>query len=220
MNADEAALAGAQKALTDCDVLAPISGVILERDVEVGDFVAVLIGWGAAANAQFGLIADMTMLRVEVDISELDIAKVKKDLPCLITPDAYKDRRYRGHVLWIDPGANYSKATVQVKVRIDDPDDHLRVEGSAQVAFLAEAPTSGVPEGASAIWIPATACRHDTGAKAGQVFLVVEGRFRQTPITLGREVVGQIEVVGGLSPGQSIAVDGLDQLADGTRVRR
>ncbi|HKQ46790.1 MAG TPA: efflux RND transporter periplasmic adaptor subunit [Phycisphaerae bacterium] len=217
--ADEAALAWAQKALTDCDVIAPIAGVILQRDVEVGDFVAAEGGRGMMANAQFGMIADMATLRVEVDISELDIAKVKKDMPCTITPDAYKDRRYRGHVLWIDPGANYSKATVQVKVRIDDPDDNLRVEGSAQVAFLSEPPPAESPSGGSAIWIPASSCQRDADAKSARVFLVDNGRLRQTPIRIGREVSGLVEVLGGLTPGQSIAIDGLDHLSDGMRVR-
>jgi HlyD family secretion protein len=134
--AQQAALAWAQKALRDTEVLAPISGVVLERNVEVGDFVAAEGGRGAIANALFAIIADMSKLRVEVDISELDIARIRAGMPCLITPDAYKDRRYRGHVLWIDPGANYAKATVQAKVRIENPDEYLRVEGSAQVQFL------------------------------------------------------------------------------------
>lgn len=219
VEADEAALAWAQKALTDCDVLAPISGVILERDVEVGDFVAAEGGRGMMANAQFGMIADMSTLRVEVDISELDIAKVRKNMPCQVTPDAYKDRRYGGHVMWIDPGANYSKATVQVKVRIDDPDDHLRVEGSAQVAFLSEPPATDAAPESSTIWIPASACLRDAGAKSGSVFLAVDGKLRHVPVQIGREVGGQIEVVDGLTLGQSIAIDGLDKLVDGTRVR-
>lgn len=136
--AQQAALAGAGKALKDTEVLAPISGVVLERNVEVGDFVAAEGGRGAIANALFAIIADMSKLRVEVDISELDIARIRAGMPCIITPDAYKDRRYKGHVLWIDPGANYAKATVQVKVRIDNPDEYLRIEGSAQVQFLAQ----------------------------------------------------------------------------------
>ncbi len=135
VDAAAAALEYAQKALDDCLVLAPISGIVLERSVEVGDFVAAEAGHGANANAQFAVIADMGKLRVEIDVSELDIARLRKDMPCTITPDAYKDRSYKGHVMWIDPGANYSKATVQVKVRIDDPDDYLRVQGSAQVVF-------------------------------------------------------------------------------------
>jgi HlyD family secretion protein len=134
--AAEAALAGMDKMLRDCEVLAPIAGVVLERNVEVGDFVAAEGGRGAMANSQFAAIADMEQLRVEIDVSELDIQRLHRDMPCVVIPDAHKDRKYTGHLMWIDPGANYAKATVQVKVRIHDPDEFLRVEGAAQVQFL------------------------------------------------------------------------------------
>ena len=81
--ADEAQLAFAEKLLRDCQVVAPIGGVILERNVEVGDFVAAEGGRGAMANAQFGAIADMSKLRVEVDVSELDIRRLRRGMPCL-----------------------------------------------------------------------------------------------------------------------------------------
>ncbi len=216
--AAEAALAFASKALADCVVVAPISGVILERNVEVGDFVAAEGGRGANANAQFALIADMTRLRVEVDVSELDIARIRAGMPCLITPDAYKDRRYHGHVMWIDPGANYSKATVQVKVRIEEPDEFLRVEGSAQVVFLAQLPASGPSTRPAGLWIPDSACRIQPGASTGKVFVVSDGRLRETSVTVGRRSGNQLEILEGLSEGQSIAAEGVDRLADGQRV--
>ena len=212
----------AQKALNDCEVKAPIAGVVLERNVEVGDFVAAEGGRGMIANAQFAAIADMTALRVEVDVSELDIARIRKDMPCEITPDAYKDRRYRGHVMWIDPGANYSKATVQVKVRIDNPDDHLRVEGSAQVAFLSEAVADSQgagPSSTATIWIPKSACIPDSQAKTARVFVATDGKLHQTIVKTGRESGSQIEVVSGLSSGQSIAVDDVEKLSEGQRVK-
>ncbi len=232
---DEAALSWAEQILRDCEVVAPISGVILERNVEVGDFVAAEGGIGAQANAQFGTIADMTKLRVEVDISELDIARIRRDMKCVITPDAYKDRRYNGHVMWIDPGANYSKATVQVKVRIDDPDNHLRVEGVAQVVFLADAgaertpesnsnaedaPANSATQSSSDIWIPASACKVSPDGKTGRVFVANDGRLNEQRITVGRRIAGQVEVLAGLSVGQSIAADGLDKLTDGQRIKR
>jgi len=217
--ADAAALKFAQKALDDTEVAAPIAGVVLTRDVEVGDFVSAEGGRGAMANAQFATIADMGKLRVEVDISELDIARVRRGMACVITPDAYKDRRYRGHVLWIDPGANYSKATVQVKVRIENPDDYLRVEGSAQVEFR-EKPAD--PQEAAtqraAIWIPATACLLDADGKKAKVFVVTEGRLQTKPITVGRRRGAQLEVLHGLSKGHQIAADNLDKLFDGQPV--
>jgi RND family efflux transporter MFP subunit len=216
--ADQAALTFAQKALDDTQVVAPIAGVILTREVEVGDFVAAEGGRGANANSQFATIADMSKLRVEVDISELDIVRVHKEMPCTITPDAYKDRRYRGQVLWIDPGANYSKATVQTKVRINDPDDFLRVEGSAQVEFLEDKEDSSGPSARpKAIWIPVTAVQGLDLPKPN-VFLVEEGRLRLLPVKLGRRRGNQVEVLQGLAEGQSFVAEGTNGLRDGQRV--
>ncbi len=218
VDAEQATLDFAQKALDDCEVVAPIAGVVLSRNVEVGDFVAAEGGRGAMANAQFAIIADMTKLRVEVDISELDIIRIRKDMPCRITPDAYKDRRYRGYVLWIDPGANYSKATVQVKVRIEDPDESLRVEGSAQVSFY-EQLDNGRQDAAASIWIPASACRIDPSGQAGTVFVSSDGRLHETPVRTGRRQGDQIEVLSGLTAGQSIVAENVESLTDGQSVK-
>jgi RND family efflux transporter MFP subunit len=217
--ADRASLAFSEKTFHDCEVVAPIAGVILTRNVEVGDFVAAEGGIGANANSQFATIADMTKLRVEVDISELDITRLRKDMPCQIVPDAYKDRRYNGSVMWLDPGANYSKATVQVKVRIEEPDEYLRVEGSAQVSFLSEKPSAATAgNDRTTIWIPVSACLLDPSGKSGAVFVAAEGRLRKALVRIGRRAGERIEVTSGLSAGQSIAADGLDKLSDGQRL--
>jgi RND family efflux transporter MFP subunit len=212
--AGEATLAYAEKVLDDCQVLAPIDGVILQRDVEVGDFVAAEGGRGAMANSQLGSIADMTQLRVEVDVNELDVARLRPDMPCRIVPDANKGRHYHGRVLWIDPGANYAKATVQVKVRIDNPDDNLRVEGAAQVEFLNGAPAASTSQEAG-LWIPLSAVRLDEGGRAGRVLVAQDGRLSAVPVTLGRRERESVEVVSGLSAGQEIAAEGLERLVDG-----
>ena len=184
--------------------------------MEVGDFVAAEGGRGMVANAQVAGVADMSALRVEVDVSELDIARLHASMPCTVTPDAYKDRHYTGRIMWIDPGANYSKATVQVKVRIDNPDDFLRVEGSAQVVFESE-PTSAPATQEASVWIPS--CAVKAAAGESKVFVVDEGRLKETTVSLGRRSGGQVEVIAGLADGQSIAADGVDKLCDGQRVR-
>jgi RND family efflux transporter MFP subunit len=218
VEADRATLQWAQKALSDCEVVAPIAGVVLTRNVEVGDFVAAEGGRGAMANAQLATIADMTKLRVEVDISELDIVRIRKDMPCTITPDAYKDRRYHGFVMWLDPGANYSKATVQTKVRIENPDEFLRVEGSGQVSFFNERRDESSADAAPSIWIPASACRPNPSSNNCSVFRVMDGRLQSTTVRLGRRQGDQLEIVSGLTPGESIVAERVDQLSEGQRV--
>ncbi|MFN0137580.1 MAG: efflux RND transporter periplasmic adaptor subunit [Phycisphaerae bacterium] len=213
---EQARLEFSDKLLRDCEVVAPIAGVILERNVEIGDFVAAEGGRGANANAQFGSIADMSKLRVEVDVSELDINRLRREMPCQVVPDAYKDRKYPGRVMWIDPGANYAKATVQVKVRIENPDDLLRVEGTAQVQFFAEAPTGGT--GKPTIWLPESAITIDASGNAS-VYIIDGEVLRKSAVTLGRKAGRQIEITSGLTDGQSIVSSGVDRLTDGQRLR-
>lgn len=217
--ADQASLDWAQKMLTDCEVIAPINGVILTRNVEVGDFVAAEGGRGAMANAQFAIIADMTKLRVEVDVSEMDVYRLGNDVPCQIVPEAYKDRTYRGHILWIDPGADYAKATVQVKVRILDPDAYLRIEGSAQVVFLMEQPgTDPGTRPAGRPWIPVSACRLDAGSGVAAVLVAENNVLQEAIVRTGRRAGGLIEILDGLRPGQQILAGDLDKHSAGERI--
>jgi HlyD family secretion protein len=217
----EALLTAAQKMLTDCEVVAPIAGVVLERNVDVGDFVAAEGGRGAMANSQLAVIADMESLRVEVDVSELDVARLRQDMPCVVIPDAYKDRRYQGHIRWIDPGANYAKATVQVKVGIEHPDDYLRVQGAAQVQFLSSQPTTTAASQTSAsIWIPQSACLPGTSPDIAKVFVASDNRLKATVVTLGRRQAPRVEVLAGLSEGQEIVAEGVEALRDGQTIRR
>jgi RND family efflux transporter MFP subunit len=233
--AGEALLTQTQKLLDDCEVVAPISGVILERNVDVGDFVAAEGGRGAMANSQFAVIADMSKLRVEVDVSELDVGRLHRDMACIVTPDARKDRHYGGQVMWIDPGANYAKATVQVKVRIEAPDEHLRIDGAAQVQFLSDQPASAESTStiaqtaptpvetralATSIWIPRSACILDAAGQTAKVFVLNDGRLKETRVTLGRRQETRVEVLAGLSEGLEIAADSLDKLRDGQAIQR
>lgn len=213
--ADEAALAFAEKAFADTVVVAPIRGVILDRNVEVGDFVAAEGGRAALANALFASIADMEKLRVEVDISELDVARIRPGMPCVVRPDAYKDRQYDGHVMWIDPGANYAKATVQAKVRISNPDSALRVEGSAQVTFLEPPATQPVGPGA---WIPVSAVRREAGDEA-IVFVATNGRLKATRVRVTGSAGDEIFVAGDIRPGEKVVLEPAAELRDGWPAR-
>ena len=138
--AARAALTLGDKRLSDCTIVSPISGVVLDTHVSAGDLVAAEGGRSGRANGLVVTVADVDHLRVEVDVSEQDIARVRPSMRCVIVPDAYPDRRYSGSVLWIDPSGNYSKGTVGVKVRIDEPDEYVRIGGSARVEFHDDSP--------------------------------------------------------------------------------
>jgi len=229
--AAEAVLRLMQKRLDDCAIRAPIGGVVLERNAQVGDFVAAEGGRGANANAQIVRVADMSLLRVEIDVSERDVGRLQPGQTARITPDADRTRSYDGRVLWIDPQGDYARAVVQVKVRILDPGPNLRVGGSAKVEFLAPAPeaataaaaapgtetTAGGPRSA---WLPKSAVKLTPGSDEAVVFTVGgDGRALPNPVRVGTRSDKLVEVVSGVAPGMQIIADNVDKIEAGTAVR-
>jgi RND family efflux transporter MFP subunit len=139
VEAAEARLVVAKKVLGDYTVAAPISGTVLARGAEVGQFVAAASPCAATANSPLAVIADLDRLQIAVDVSELDIARLRHGMPCVIVPKAYPDRQYNGRLVRIDRVANYESGTVRVNVLIEKPDENLRVGGAAEVRFFGEA---------------------------------------------------------------------------------
>lgn len=215
--AAESVLAVAQKRLDDCAIRAPISGVILERNAQVGDFLAAEGGLGANANAQLVSIADMTLLRVEVDVSERDVRRIFAGQRARITPDADVDV-YDGKVMWVDPVGDYARATVQVKVRILNPGPRLRVQGSAKVEFLGD--SSGAPTTAPAtMWLPKAAVQLTPGSDDALVFTVTDDRAVAHPIKIGARTDKQVEIRSGVAPGMRLICENLGNIEDGSPVR-
>jgi RND family efflux transporter MFP subunit len=130
-------LALAQTYLDWCTIRAPIDGTILEKLVNPNELVTPQsFGGGRGPSTAFLAMADLTDLQVEIDLNEEDTPKVRLNQPCRISPEAYPDKTYKGHVAEIAPEANRSKGTLQVKVQVEKPDAFLTPELSAKVDFL------------------------------------------------------------------------------------
>ena len=118
-------------------IRSPIDGVVLEKMVQSNELVMPQ-SFGGAHGPSTALIAvaDPKDLQVEIDLSEADLSKVSMNEKCRISPEAYPDKVYQGHVAEIAPEADRQKGTLQVKVQIQDPDHFLTPELSAKVEFL------------------------------------------------------------------------------------
>ena len=75
---------------------------------------------------------------MELDIAQDDFRELKPEQKGIVTVDAFPDLKWDGVIAEISPEANRQKATVQVKVQIRNPDEHLRPEMNATVQFLAD----------------------------------------------------------------------------------
>jgi len=134
----KAKLTQARWRLDNCTMRAPIDGTILTKKAELGNLVNPL-AFGATSSSICDM-ADLSDLEVELDITERDVAKVRKGMPCRIRTDAYPDRGYDGVVDRLMPIANRAKGAVPVRVKIKVPKDeeglYLKPEMGAVVAFL------------------------------------------------------------------------------------
>jgi HlyD family secretion protein len=194
-------------------IRAPVAGAILERNVEVGEFVTTGFVGERGAKGYVVSLADLNDLQVELDISQDDFAKLRMGQRAQVTTDAFRDREYAGELVEISPEADRQKATVQVKVQVLDPDELLRPEMNANVAFLAEPSAKGTAPATPAITIPASAVRD------GRVFLLADGKAVARDVEVRRTRSGEAEVVSGLAGGELLILSPPDSLRDGDAVR-
>ncbi len=133
-----------------------------------------------------------------------------------IIPEAFPNLKYTGYIAEIAPEANRAKATVQIKVKVDNPDEQLRPEMNARVNFLADETRSDSKSTARVLVPKAAVVRKD-----GSVFVfVIKGsKVEQRAIRLGDEAGEFYQVLEGLSGGESTATTGVDELRDGDRVK-
>ena len=127
----------AQTFLDWCVIRSPIDGVILEKLVEPNELVMPQsFGGGRGPSTALVAMADPRDLQVEIDVNEADLSKISMNQKCRVSPEAYPDKIYSGHVAEIAPEADRSKGTLQIKVHIENPDKFLTPELSAKVDFL------------------------------------------------------------------------------------
>jgi HlyD family secretion protein len=206
-------LAYAQTQLDNTLIKAPVTGTILDRNVERGEFVTTGFVGDKGAKGYIVTMADLKDLKVELDISQNDFPKLGPDQKGIITTDAYPDRKYQGQIDEVSPEADRSKATVQVKVKVLNPDDYLRPDMNATVNFYNEAkPAEAASSGKRVVVIPRSAVQN------GSVFVVLNGRAKKVPVRVGGATGEGVMVESGLIGGEDLIVSGPADMKDGQRV--
>ena len=207
------------RTMLDATVIrSPIDGVVLERSVEKGEMVSTmnLGGTGSGVQASVASLADPNDLQVELDISQNDFSRISAKQNANITADAYPDRVYKGVVAEIAPEANRQKATIQVKVKVLQPDDYLRPEMNAHVSFLSPQ-TGGSAASRDVLWVPRGAIIEKDGKS--EVFILDDSRVRLREIQAGRTIGERVEVLDGVGPNDRVVARGAETLKPDQRVR-
>jgi HlyD family secretion protein len=204
----------AQTQLDNTVIKAPVTGTILDRNVEKGEFVTNGFVGDKGAKGYLVTMADLNDLQVELDINQSDFPKLGPKQKGIVTTDAYPDRKYQGFVEQVSPEADRAKATVQVKVRVVAPDDYLRPDMNATVSFYNEAKASTATRPAKhVVVIPSNAVQN------GAVFVVLNGRAIKRSVTSSGTSDKGVMIDSGLVGGEDLIVSPPADLKDGQKVQ-
>lgn len=208
----EAQIESAHVDLDYTTLTAPMDGIVLAKLKEVGE-IAVPGGFSGAGDLI--RIANLKDLRAEVDINEVDFRRVRLRQHAEVVPDAYPDRKYPAQVVKIYPQANRQKGTIKVEVKLAKVDEHLRLDMSVRINFLAEPVKKN--GAAPRITVPKSAMR-GTGENSF-VWLVRNEHAAKVPVRIGEDFGETVQVLNGLDGGEAVIVAGADTVFEGMRVQ-
>jgi HlyD family secretion protein len=205
--AQRAVLDQTQQRLAYAGLAAPISGVILARLVEPGDYVE--------AGADLFSLADLSRLTVTVQVSELDLSRISLGQSAQVRLDAFPEQTLSGRVTQISPVADGTSRLVPMEVSIANPDGRVGSGLLARISF-----STGNPD---RVVVPEKALTFAPNSESPTVFVMQPGGEQATvvarPVQLGRRLKDQVEILSGLSLGETYVNNSDAPLEDGQRVR-
>lgn len=130
----EAELELAQVNLNHTKITAPVNGIVISRNVDVGQTVAASL----QAPTLFSIAQDLTEMQVEANVSEADIGRVAQGQETTFTVDAYPQNLFRGRVTQIRnaPITVQNVVTYTVVIRVRNPDLKLKPGMTANASIL------------------------------------------------------------------------------------
>jgi len=207
LDAAEAELAQIRTHLGKGMLTAPISGVISERRVNVGD----LVGEPGAGGPLFHIV-DNRILELTVTVPSSAMAAVKHGQKLEFTTDTWPDRIFSGTVMFINPAVSESDRSVRVVADVDNASQALKGGLFVKGRIL-----TGVRP--NVIRVPRTALSgwNMAGGKA-QVMIVKDNCAQVRDVTTGQAGAEGVEITKGLAPGETYVVKGGFNVKNGDRV--
>lgn len=193
----------AQKGIRDVTIYSPISGYVVERSANPGEFVAT--------SNKVATIARTNPLRVRIDIPEQSIATVRPGQSVSVSVSTYPERSFAGRVARVSPNVSQESRTLTVEAEVENGDNLLKPGQFATIRVLQS-------QSDPAILVPARAVRSD--GTTSRVFVIQDGVARERLVAVGRQDGDLIEIKGNVAAGDLVATSNVEQLADGTPVRQ
>ena len=208
----QAQVASARTALDDATLKSPLSGVVVQKNVEVG----TLAGEGTVGF----VVADTRCVKAVFGVPAFMLEDIKVGAPVTVTvADALgRQKQFPGTITEISPSADTTSRVFDVEVTVHNPDDRIRLGMIASLAIATAAkptPVALIPLGA--------VVRPPGHSSAYGVYVVANAAGQSVAnlkeVQLGDVVGNRIAVTGGLSSGDRVIVQGATMVQNGERVR-
>jgi len=199
---DQANLKQLEEQLSYTDIVSPIDGIVLSRDVQMGDAVSSILVLGSSATLVMTL-GDTSEVYVKGKVDESDIGKVYLGQPARIKVESFKDKSFTGKVTKISPmGVEKDNVTTfEVRVSIQNPGGELKAEMTANAEIILE-------EHKNVLQIPEGAILYDKDKKASVEIPNPKGKDGKDKIAvnIGISNGAKTEVLSGLKEGDQVVL--------------
>jgi len=196
----KAALERVEEDLRNSTIVSPIDGLVLSRDVNVGDAVSSILVLGSQATLLMTL-GDVSEVYVQGRVDEADIGKVYLDQPARIVVESFKEKKFVGKVTKISPlGKEKDNVTTfEVRVSIQNSTGELKANMSANAEILLE-------EKKNVLMAPEAAMIYDKDRNASIELpdAKAQNGKRKVAVKLGISNGVKTELLAGLSEGQQV----------------
>jgi HlyD family secretion protein len=196
----QASLQQLEEQLSYTTIVAPMDGVILSRDVEIGDAVSSILVLGSTATLVM-TEGDINQVYVDGKVDEADIAHVYMGQPARIKVESFRDRTFDGKVTKIAPlGVEKDNVTTfEVRVSIDNPGGELKANMTANAEILLD-------EHKGVLTVPENAVSYDNQKNASVQAPDSKQKdgFRKVAVKVGLSNGSVTEVVSGLKEGDQV----------------
>jgi HlyD family secretion protein len=198
----QASLKQLEEQLGYTTITAPMDGVILSRDVEIGDAVSSILVLGSTATLVM-TEGDINQVYVQGKVDEADIAHVYMNQPARIKVESFRDRVFNGKVTKIAPlGVEKDNVTTfEVRVSIDNPGGELKANMTANAEILLD-------EHKGVLTVPENAVSYDSQKNASVQVPDDKQKdgTRKVAVTVGLSNGSVTEIVSGLKEGDQVVL--------------
>ena len=197
----EAAIALAAARLAKTEIKAPFSGLIGLRSVSIGDYVK--------EGQDMVNLESIDPLKVDFRVPEIYLKQVQVGQKLEVSLDAMPGKKYEGTVSAINPLVDAAGRAIVIRAQVRNADTLLRPGMFTRVKLLTK-------DERDALVLPEQALVPQ--GEEQFVFRVIDGKAARTKVELGQRRDGRVEVVKGVTPGETVVTAGQLKLRDGTPV--